>query len=78
MMTRPSVLCPIDFSDASRGALRYAAAIAEHFHAEAQDRRAAEAAQRRVQARAVTATREDADVLGHARKLARSGPRGPA
>ena len=28
---RPSILCPIDFSDASAGALRYAAAIAEHF-----------------------------------------------
>jgi nucleotide-binding universal stress UspA family protein len=27
------VLCPIDFSDASRGALRYAAALAEHFYA---------------------------------------------
>jgi nucleotide-binding universal stress UspA family protein len=27
------VLCPVDFSDASRGALRYAAAIAEHFYA---------------------------------------------
>ncbi len=33
-MSRPTVLCPVDFSDASRGALRYAAAIAEHFHAE--------------------------------------------
>jgi nucleotide-binding universal stress UspA family protein len=33
-MTRtPSVLCPIDFSDASRAALRYGAAIAEHFRA---------------------------------------------
>jgi universal stress protein A len=32
-MTRPSVLCPIDFSDASRAALRYAAAVAEHFGA---------------------------------------------
>jgi universal stress protein A len=31
MILRPSVLCPIDFSDASRGALRYAAAVAEHF-----------------------------------------------
>jgi universal stress protein A len=30
---RPSVLCPVDFSDASRGALRYAAAIAAHFGA---------------------------------------------
>jgi len=28
-----SVLCPIDFSDSSRGALRYAAAIAAHFGA---------------------------------------------
>jgi nucleotide-binding universal stress UspA family protein len=28
---RPSILCPIDFSDASAGALRHAAAIAEHF-----------------------------------------------
>jgi len=27
----PTVLCPIDFSPASRGALRYAAAVAEHF-----------------------------------------------
>ena len=33
MLLRPSVLCPIDFSEASRGALRYAAAIAEHFYA---------------------------------------------
>src|SRR5262245_6620300 len=33
MSTRPSVLCPIDFSNASRGALRYAAALAEHFYA---------------------------------------------
>src|SRR5687768_6070755 len=33
MMVRPAVLCPIDFSQASRGALRYAAAIAEHFYA---------------------------------------------
>jgi nucleotide-binding universal stress UspA family protein len=31
MTFRPSVLCPIDFSDSSRGALRYAAAIAAHF-----------------------------------------------
>ena len=31
MNWKPVVLCPIDFSDASRGALRYAAAIAEHF-----------------------------------------------
>jgi universal stress protein A len=31
MVLRPSVLCPIDFSDASRVALRYATAIAEHF-----------------------------------------------
>jgi len=31
MSPRPSVLCPIDFSDNSRGALRYAAAIATHF-----------------------------------------------
>jgi nucleotide-binding universal stress UspA family protein len=28
---RPSIICPIDYSDASAGALRYAAAIAEHF-----------------------------------------------
>jgi universal stress protein A len=33
LMNRPSVLCPIDFSDASRGALRYAAVLAEHFYA---------------------------------------------
>ncbi|MGE0448202.1 MAG: universal stress protein [Vicinamibacterales bacterium] len=31
MNVRPSILCPVDFSDASAGALRYAAAIAEHF-----------------------------------------------
>ena len=33
MNYQPSVLCPIDFSDSSRGALRYAAAIAAHFGA---------------------------------------------
>lgn len=33
MVHRPSVLCPVDFSDASRGALRYAATLAEHFQA---------------------------------------------
>ena len=32
-MNRPSVLCPIDFSDASRAALRYAAVLAEQFDA---------------------------------------------
>jgi nucleotide-binding universal stress UspA family protein len=31
MTVRPSILCPIDFSAASAGALRYAAAIAAHF-----------------------------------------------
>jgi nucleotide-binding universal stress UspA family protein len=31
MSVRPSVLCPSDFSDASRGALRYGTAIASHF-----------------------------------------------
>ncbi len=31
MTVRPSILCPIDFSDASAGALRYSAAIAAHF-----------------------------------------------
>ena len=31
MNVRPSILCPIDYSDASAAALRYAAAIAEHF-----------------------------------------------
>jgi nucleotide-binding universal stress UspA family protein len=30
---RPSILCPVDFSDPSRGALRFAATIAEHFYA---------------------------------------------
>ena len=29
----PSILCPIDFSEASAGALRYAAAVADHFAA---------------------------------------------
>ena len=33
MVLRASVLCPIDFSNASRGALRYAAALADHFGA---------------------------------------------
>ena len=32
MMNRPSVLCPVDFSGPSRGALRYACALAGHFH----------------------------------------------
>lgn len=31
MTVRPSILCPIDFSDASAGALRYAAALASRF-----------------------------------------------
>jgi nucleotide-binding universal stress UspA family protein len=31
MNVRPSILCPIDFSDGSAGALRHAAAIASHF-----------------------------------------------
>jgi nucleotide-binding universal stress UspA family protein len=34
MSRRPSVICPIDFSEPSRSALCYAAAIAEHFGAE--------------------------------------------
>jgi nucleotide-binding universal stress UspA family protein len=34
MIRRSLVLCPIDFSEASCGALRYAAAIAEHFQSE--------------------------------------------
>src|SRR5688572_10408747 len=29
-MFRPTILCPVDFSDASGGALRYAKAIAAH------------------------------------------------
>lgn len=33
MILKPAVLCPIDFSESSRGALRYAAAIAGHFGA---------------------------------------------
>jgi len=33
MSGRPSILCPIEFSGASAGALRYAAAIADHFAA---------------------------------------------
>ncbi len=32
MGVHPSILCPIDFSDASRGALRHAALIAEQCH----------------------------------------------
>ena len=31
MNLRPSILCPIDFSAASAGALRHAAAVADHF-----------------------------------------------
>ena len=33
-MSRPTILCPIDFSTPSLGALRYAMAIAEHFGAQ--------------------------------------------
>jgi nucleotide-binding universal stress UspA family protein len=33
MSARPSLLCPIDFSDASSASLRYAALIATHFEA---------------------------------------------
>jgi nucleotide-binding universal stress UspA family protein len=33
MSGRPTILCPIDFSEASAGALRYAAAVADHFAA---------------------------------------------
>jgi nucleotide-binding universal stress UspA family protein len=32
-MNAPSILCPVDFSEASRSALSYAAAIADHFGA---------------------------------------------
>ena len=31
MNPKPTILCPVDFSDASRGALRYAKVIAEYF-----------------------------------------------
>lgn len=31
MNARPAILCPIDYSDASASALRYAAAVSEHF-----------------------------------------------
>lgn len=34
MFGRPLVLCPTDFSQPSRGALRYAGALAEHFYAD--------------------------------------------
>ena len=34
MFARPLVLCPTDFSEPSRGALRYAGALAEHFYAD--------------------------------------------
>ena len=34
MTPRTSVLCPVDFSDASKGALRYAAIVASHLKAE--------------------------------------------
>jgi nucleotide-binding universal stress UspA family protein len=32
-MTKPAIVCPVDFSEPSRAALRYGAAIAEHFGA---------------------------------------------
>ena len=31
MVRHPGGVCAVDFSNASRGALRYAAALAEHF-----------------------------------------------
>ena len=31
VMKRPMVLCPVDFSESSGGALRYACALAGHF-----------------------------------------------
>src|SRR6476646_9214373 len=34
MTPKPLVLCPVDFSEACSGALRYSAAIAEHFHSD--------------------------------------------
>ena len=34
MTRKPLVLCPVDFSESCCGALRYAAAIAEHFQSE--------------------------------------------
>ena len=34
MISPRSVICPVDFSDASRGALRYGAVVANYFHAE--------------------------------------------
>ena len=34
MISPRSVICPVDFSDASRGALRYAAVVANYLHAE--------------------------------------------
>ena len=34
MISRGSVICPVDFSDASRGALRYAAVVANYFESE--------------------------------------------
>lgn len=33
MKARPTILCPVDFSDASRGALQYARIVSEHFSA---------------------------------------------
>lgn len=32
-MTRPTIICPVDFSEPSQSALRFAATIAEHFYA---------------------------------------------
>jgi len=33
-MAQPTILCPVDFSESGRGALRYAAVIAAHFEAD--------------------------------------------
>lgn len=33
MTARPTILCPVDFSEASRNALKYARVVSEHFHA---------------------------------------------
>ncbi|HUF23898.1 MAG TPA: universal stress protein [Vicinamibacterales bacterium] len=64
-MIKPSILCPVDFSEASRGALRYGAVLAEHFGSElvvmtATDPLLAEAAAMETSAADVTASTLDA------------------
>ena len=67
-MSAPSILCPVDFSDASRSALRHAAVLAEHFGSQlvvltVNDALLAEAAAMNSSAAAVT--KDTLDALEH-------------